>query len=72
MAVCVNQRPFSDTSILPGERQMRGFKSVAQAQRFWSVQGVIQNLFRAGRHLLRSVNHRMLRAHSLLIWHEVT
>ena len=26
------------------ERQMRGFKSVAQAQRFWSVHGVIQNL----------------------------
>ncbi len=27
------------------ERQMRGFKSVGQAQRFWSVHGVIQNLF---------------------------
>jgi transposase-like protein len=54
------------------ERQMRGFKSVAQAQRFWSVHGVIQNLFRVGRHLLRSANHRMLRARSILVWHEVT
>jgi len=51
---------------------MRGFKSVAQAQGFWSVHGVIQNLFRIGRHLLRSANHRMLRARSFLVWHEVT
>jgi putative transposase len=54
------------------QRQMRGFKSVAQAQRFWSVHGVIENLFRVGRHLLQSANHRILRAHSLLVWHEVT
>jgi putative transposase len=31
------------------DRQMRGFKSAAQAQRFLSVHGVIQNLFRVGR-----------------------
>ena len=54
------------------ERQMRGFKSAAQAQRFLSVHGVIHNLFRVGRHLLRSANHRILRARSFLIWHEVT
>ncbi len=36
------------------ERQMRRFKSPSpcQAQRFLSVHGVIQNLFRVGRHLL--------------------
>ena len=45
---------------------------VAQAQRFWSVHGVIQNLFRVGRHLLRSVNHRLLRSRSFLVWQEVT
>jgi len=28
------------------ERQMRGFKSVAHAQRFLSVHGPVQNLFR--------------------------
>ncbi len=39
------------------ERQMRGFKSPGQAQRFLSVHGVIQNLFRLGRHRLRSENY---------------
>ena len=54
------------------ERQMRRFKSAAQAQQFLSVHGVILNLFRVGRHLLRPANHRMLRARSFLVWSEVT
>ena len=54
------------------ERRMRRFKSVAQAQRFLSVHGVILNLFRVGRHLLRPANHRILRARSFLVWSEVT
>ena len=37
------------------ERQMRGFTSPAHAQRFLHVHGIIQNLFRVGRHRLRSV-----------------
>jgi putative transposase len=36
------------------ERQMRRFKSADQAQRFLSLQGVVQNLFRLGRHLLKA------------------
>ena len=36
------------------ERQMRRFKSAGQAQRFLSLHGVVQNLFRVGRHLLSS------------------
>ena len=36
------------------ERQMRGFTSVAHAQRFLAVHGVVLNLFRVGRHLLRT------------------
>ncbi len=32
------------------EPQMRGFKSPAQAQQFLHVHGVVQNLFRVGRH----------------------
>ena len=36
------------------ERQMRRFKSAAQLQRFASVHGIVQNLFRVSRHLLRS------------------
>ena len=49
------------------ERQMRRFKSAAQAQRFLSVHGPIQNLFRVGRHLLRAVHHRLLRTRARLI-----
>jgi putative transposase len=54
------------------ERQMRRFKSAAQAQRFLSVHGVILNLFRVGRHLLRPANHRTLRERSFLVWSEET
>ena len=54
------------------ERQMRGFTSPAHAQRFLHVHGVIQNLFRVGRHLLRSVPHRMLRARAFTVWTAVT
>ncbi len=54
------------------ERQMRRFKSAGQAQRFLSVHGVILNLFRVGRHLVRPANHRILRARSFLVWSEVT
>ncbi len=44
------------------ERQMRQFKSVGHAQHFLSVHGLVQDLFRTGRHLLRAVYHRLLRA----------
>ncbi len=54
------------------ERQMRRFKSTAQAQRFLSVHGIIQNLFRVGRHLLRAANQRILRTRSFLVWNAVT
>ena len=43
------------------ERQMRRFKSAAHLQRFAAVHGVVQNLFRVGRHLLRAAHHRVLR-----------
>ena len=54
------------------ERQMRRFKSAAHLQRFASVHGVIQNLFRVGRHLLRAVHYRLLRTRSFGIWAAVT
>jgi len=52
------------------ERQMRRFKSPGQAQRFLSVHGVIQNLFRVVRHLLGAAHHRELRGRAFLVWHE--
>ena len=54
------------------ERQIRRFKSSAHAQRFLSVQGLVLNLFRVGRHLLRAVHHRLLRTRSFRVWNEVT
>ncbi len=54
------------------ERQMRKFKSPAQTQRFLSVHGVVLNLFRVGRHKLKSAHRRMLRARSFAAWEAVT
>ena len=54
------------------ERQMRRFTSAAQAQRFLSIHGLVLNLFRVGRHLLRAVHHRLLRTNSFRVWDEVT
>jgi len=54
------------------ERQMRRFKSAGQAQRFLSAHGVILNLFRVGRHLVSSANHRTLRDRSFGVWRQVT
>ena len=54
------------------ERQMRRFNSVVQAQRFLSVHGPIQNLFRVGRHHLKAARHRLLRARAFSDWREVT
>jgi len=54
------------------ERQMRGFTSSGQAQRFLSVHGQVYNLFRVGRHLLRAENYRILRGRAFAIWQEVT
>jgi putative transposase len=54
------------------ERLMRRFKSAGQALRFLSVHGVVQNLFRLGRHLLRAVDYRLLRDRSFNEWSAVT
>ena len=54
------------------ERQMRRFMSVGHAQRFLSVHGLVRNLFRVGRHLLRAVHHRLLRTRSFRVWDAVT
>jgi len=54
------------------ERQMRGFKSAGQAQRFLSVHGVIRNLSNLGRHQLSSANYRLLRERSFREWSAAT
>ena len=54
------------------ERQMRKFKAPGQAQRFLTVHGLVQNLFRVGRHLLQAHHHRELRDRAFIVWQEVT
>ena len=54
------------------EGLMRGFKSAGQTQRFLTVHGVVQNLFRLGRHQLRSANYRLLRDRSFKEWSVAT
>ena len=54
------------------ERQMRRFKSHAQAQRCLSVHNRINNLFRIGMHLLSAENYRTLRNRSFKAWQQVT
>ena len=54
------------------ERQMRRFKSGAHAQRFLSVHGLVLNLFRVARHLLRSAHQRLLRMRAFAEWDAVT
>ncbi len=50
------------------ERAMRGFRSFDQAQRFLTLHGLTQNLFRLGRHLIQAVNYRLLRAQAFQVW----
>ena len=69
--------PFAETGWLETapsatERQMRKFKSPGQAQQFLTVHGLVQNLFRVGRHLLQARHHRELRGRAFIAWHEVT
>ncbi len=54
------------------ERKMRRFKFPGQAQRFLSVHGVNQNLFRVGRHHLKAAHHRLLRDRAFDEWKEAT
>ncbi len=50
------------------ERHMRGFHAPTQAQRLLTLQGITQNLFRLGRHLMQAVNYRLLRTPAFQVW----
>ena len=67
-----NRAEVSHQPIRQRERQMRRFKSAAHVERFVSVHGVVQNLFRVGRHLLRAAHHRVLRTRACVEWDVVT
>jgi len=53
------------------ERHMRRFSSSTQAQRFLTLYGLTQNLFRLGRHLMQAVNYRLLRTQAFQVWQDV-
>ena len=67
-----NRAKVSHQATRQRERQMRRFKSTAHLQRFAAVQGAVLNLFRVGRHLLRSHHHRLPRTRAFAEWNVVT
>ncbi|MBL4704010.1 MAG: IS6 family transposase, partial [Flavobacteriales bacterium] len=54
------------------QRQMRQFKSIAQAQRFLANHGVINNHFRQQRRLLKARHYREIRDRAFEQWSQVT
>ncbi len=52
------------------EYHMRGCSSATHAQRFLTVHGLTQNLFRLVRHLMQAVNYRLLRTQAFQVWKE--
>ena len=67
-----NRAELSHEPTRQRERQMRRFKSAGQAQRFLSVHGVVGNLFRLGRHLIRATHYREFRSRAFCEWQQVT
>jgi putative transposase len=65
-----NRAEISHEPTRQRERAMRGFNSPIQAQRFLTLHGLTQNLFRVGRHLLQAVNYRILRTQAFQVWQE--
>ena len=54
------------------ERQMRRFTSQGQAQRFLACHGIVNNLFRLGRHKMQADNYRKLRERAFSKWTRVS
>ena len=52
------------------EYHRRGFSSATHAQRFLTLHGLTQNLFRLGRHLMQAVHYRLLRTQAFQVWEE--
>jgi putative transposase len=66
-----NRAEQSHESTRVRERGMRKFKSVRQAQRFLGAHAVVSNLFKLGRHLVRSQHYRDLRDTAFGEWSRV-
>ena len=51
---------------------MRRFKSARHVQRFLSVHGPTNNLFRVSLHLMQVAHYRLFRERAFATWQEVT
>ena len=51
---------------------MRKITSQGQAQRFLSCHGVVNNLFRLGRDLMKASNYRVFRDRAFVEWDRVS
>jgi len=63
-----NRCELSHQSTRQQERKVRRFKSPGQAQRFLSCHGVVNNLYRLGRHLISARNYRVFRDRAFTEW----
>jgi putative transposase len=54
------------------EKQMSKFKSQGQPQRFLFCHGVVNNLFRLGRHLMSAKNYRFFRERAFNEWSQAS
>jgi putative transposase len=62
---------MADTGVKVGMKKGTDqLNSTAQAQRFLTLHGLTQNLFRLGRHLMQAVNYRLLRTQAFQVWQE--
>ena len=67
-----NRAELSHQPTRQRERKMKRFKSSRQTQRFLSFHGVVNNLFRLKRHLMRAKNYRIFRDRAFGIWQQDT
>jgi putative transposase len=67
-----NQAEVSHQPTRQQERQMRGFKSAGQAQRFLSIHALTNNLFRPRRHRMNAADYRTARRQAFETWQQVT
>ena len=67
-----NRAEVSHQPIRQRERQNAEVHLCCAGATILSVHGVVLNLFRVGRHLLRAIHHRLLRTRAFRVWREVT
>lgn len=63
-----NRAELSHQPTRVGERGMRRFKSLRQAERFLGVHAAVYNLFNLGRHLISAKHDRLFRQRAFVSW----